>query len=94
MQRARNEAVIAGVMHRRKKHAVEAELSAHFIELVLVATAARTLDDSGYNLRRMLSNRKVVPWIHYAILCMVPLYDIGSSLTPKFVPASSASRFI
>ena len=64
MQRARDEAVVAGIMHRRKQNAVEAELSADLVELVLVAAASRNFDYCSDHFRRVRADWKVVPWVH------------------------------
>ena len=43
---------------------VEPELAADLVELVLVAAAARYLDDRGDDLGRIRAHGEIMPWIH------------------------------
>src|SRR2546423_50103 len=93
VQCARNEAVIARIVHRRIQHPVESNHPTRLIQLVFVAASGRNLDDRGDVVRRMDPRRQLVPEIDHAVTrCIVPLYPIGSSSTPKLCAASSATR--
>jgi hypothetical protein len=81
-ERARNEAVVARVVHRRKEHTIEAEESRRFVQLVLVLAAARDLDHRRDLVRRVRSGRQVVPGVDHDAAgwgsvdgsrCIVPL---------------------
>ena len=63
MQRARNEAVVARVVHGGIQHAIELELSGILVELVLVARARRNLDDRRDQLRHVGAGGHVAPGI-------------------------------
>jgi len=67
MQSARDETVVAGIVHGTEQDAVELEHPAHLVELVLVSAARRDLDDRGDLLGRVGSYGQIVPQVeHYA----------------------------
>src|SRR5262245_36063691 len=68
VQRARNEPVIAGIVHRRVQHAIELERTVFLVELVLVSAPARDLDYRGDFLGRTGAWRQVAPRMDHGLV--------------------------
>src|SRR5688572_27589014 len=74
VKRAGNETVVARVVHGGIQHAVETDQPRPLVELVLVAAAARDLDDRRDLLRRMNAGGEIVPRVdHVVTRSIVPL---------------------
>ncbi len=74
VQGARNETIVTRIVDRGIEHPIETDHPARLVELVLVATAARNLDDRGDVVGGMYSSGQLVPEIDHAVIrCIVPL---------------------
>ncbi len=65
-QRARNESVVARILHRRLEHAVQSEQARDLVQFVRVATARWNLDHSGDRFRWLWTGWNVVPEVKHA----------------------------
>src|SRR6202171_1252008 len=74
MQGARNEPVVAGIVHGGVQNTVEPDQPRLLVQLVFVAAATGYLDERGHQLGRMNSRRQVVPRVdHVVTRSIVPL---------------------
>jgi len=66
VQRARDEPVLAGVVHRRIKHAIQPEQARRLIQLVFVLAPLRDLDNRRNHVGRMRAGGEIVPRVDHA----------------------------
>src|ERR1700738_3748037 len=74
VQGARNESVVAGIVHGRVQNPIEPDEPGLLVQLVLVAAATGYFDEGRHQLGRMNSSRQVVPRVdHVVTRSIVPL---------------------
>src|SRR5207245_10088886 len=66
-QRARDEPVVPRIVNRGVQHAVQPEQPRLLVKLVLVATAARDLDDRGDLVGRVFPRWEIVPGVDHLV---------------------------